>query len=151
MNKIKIFFTVPGAPVAQGRARFTTKNGYAGAYDPEKSRDYKNYIRLAAAKEMAGRPPLEGALCLNVAILRPIPKSFSKKKVELAVRGAISPVTRPDVSNYIKLIEDACNGIIWQDDSQITFLICGKYYSHQPRVEIMVSNLDGTEREAGRE
>lgn len=37
-------------------------------------------------------------------------------------------VSRPDLTNLIKIIEDACNGIIYKDDSQIVRLISEKRY-----------------------
>lgn len=75
----KINFTVFGTPVAQGRPRATTVDGRVRMYDPKKSRDYKDYIRLVASEH---RPQqlLDGPISLKVYIFRPIPKSFSKKK-----------------------------------------------------------------------
>lgn len=60
-------FTIYGEPVAQGRPRFSTAGGYPRAYDPAKSRDYKDYIRLAAAGEMKGQAPMSAvALCASL-------------------------------------------------------------------------------------
>lgn len=36
---------------------------------------------------------------------------------------------KPDVDNYAKAILDACNGILWADDSQIIDLKCSKQWS----------------------
>ncbi|WP_341532715.1 RusA family crossover junction endodeoxyribonuclease [Latilactobacillus sakei] len=33
--------TITGEPVAAGRPRFSSRGGFAKAYDPKKSRDYK--------------------------------------------------------------------------------------------------------------
>ncbi len=136
-------FTIYGEPVAQGRPRFSTAGGYPRAYDPAKSRDYKDYIRLAAAAEMNGQAPLSGPLSISVRVYRPIPSSYSKKKRDAAERGAIRPTTKPDVSNYVKTIEDALNGICWNDDSQIVAYHepFGKYYSATPRIEVEVEQI----------
>lgn len=134
----EISFTVYGEPVAQGRPKFTTVNGHAKAYDPEKSRNYKEIVRLEALKV---RPeiPLEGALSLTVKAYRSIPKSFSKKKAEAAKRGELRPVTKPDLDNLIKGVKDSLKTIIWRDDSQVVdFGNSGKWYSDVPRVEITV-------------
>jgi len=45
-----IRFTVYGEPVAQGRPRATNINGHIRMYDPKKSRDFKDYVRLVASE-----------------------------------------------------------------------------------------------------
>lgn len=132
-----IAFTVYGEPVAQGRPRLATINGHARAYDPKKSRDYKDYVKLAAAAH-APAALLEGALCIAVKVFRPIPKSFSKKKVAEAERGQIRPTSKPDADNYVKGIKDALNTVIWKDDSQIVDMHVTKWYSQRPRVEVEI-------------
>ena len=136
MVKLIIF----GDPVAQGRPRATTINGKARVYDPRKSRDYKNYIRMEAAKE-APQQLIENPVVLHLSLYRSIPKSFSKKKTELAEQGKIRPTTKPDASNYLKLVEDALNGVIWKDDAQIVRVLVDKYYSSKPRIEIEIEEL----------
>ena len=140
-----IKLTIYGEPVAQGRPRFSTQNGFARAYDPAKSRDYKDYIRLAAAQQMENQQPLDGALSLGVRVYRSIPKSFGKRKAEQAEKGEIRPTTRPDIDNYVKGIKDALKSICWRDDSQIVAYHepFGKYYSATPRIEIEVKKLKG--------
>lgn len=136
MNDIK--FTVYGEPVAQGRPKFTTVHGYAAAYDPEKSKSYKQIVRGEAVKV---RPdvPLAGAISLTVKVYRSIPKSFSKKKTAAAISGEVRPITKPDLDNVIKGIKDALKSVIWRDDSQVVDLAdSGKWYSDVPRVEITV-------------
>jgi Holliday junction resolvase RusA-like endonuclease len=137
-----IQFTVYGEPVAQGRPRFTTINGHAKAYDPAKSRDYKQYVRLVASQHKPDKP-LEGALALQVNIYRSIPKSFSKKKHTQAENGEIRPTTKPDVDNFLKVIKDALKGIVWKDDSQVVSAMVNKWYSEQPRVEVTCYRLEG--------
>jgi Holliday junction resolvase RusA-like endonuclease len=136
-----IEFTVYGEPVAQGRPRATTIAGKVRMYDPAKSRDYKDYIRLAASQE-APETPLEGALLLVVDIYRPIPKSFSKKKTAQAEAGEIRPTTKPDVDNYIKTIKDALKNIMWRDDSQVVEVVARKWYSQKPRIEVEIQPLE---------
>ena len=139
-----IHLVITGEPVAQGRPRFSTQGGRPRAYDPAKSRDYKQYIRLAASQQMGTTPPLEGALALGVCVYRPIPKSFSKRRREAAGRGELRPITKPDLDNYVKAAKDALNGVVWRDDSQIVDYIepFGKYYSERPRIEIVVTTLE---------
>lgn len=133
---MSIHITIPGEPVAQGRPRFSTQHGFVRAYDPAKSRSYKDHVRTVAIQQCPQR--LLGPVMMTVDIYRGIPKSWSKKKQEQAERGIIKPTLKPDVDNYIKGIKDALNGVAYVDDSQVTVLLISKYYDRVPRVEIKV-------------
>lgn len=135
-----IEFTVYGEPVAQGRPRLAVIAGRAMAYDPKKSRDYKDYVKLAAA-DKAPSKLFEGPLVLVVKVYRPMPKAFSKKKAAEAEAGLIRPITKPDTDNYLKGIKDALNKVIWVDDSQIVDEYVSKWYSDRPRVEVSISEV----------
>jgi Holliday junction resolvase RusA-like endonuclease len=136
-----IQFTVYGEPVAQGRPRATMIDGHIRMYDPKKSRDFKEYVKLVASEH---RPEklLEGPISLVVKVYKPTLKSFSKKKKAAAEAGQLRPTSKPDVSNYLKLIEDALTGVIWKDDSQIIDCSISKYYSETPRTEIQIKEMD---------
>jgi len=132
-----ILFTVYGESVAQDRSRATTINGQVRMYDPKKSIEFKDYVKLVAS-EHHPEQLLEGPLYLEVIIFKPTLKSFSKKKKTAAERGEIRPTTKPDVDNYVKSIKDACNKVIWKGDSQIVDLHFLEFYSENPRVEVSV-------------
>ena len=74
--------------MAQGRPKFVKATGRA--YDPAKSRDYKDYVKLAAAVHMNGKPPLTGPLALTIRVYRSMPKGLSKKKAALAEAGSFT-------------------------------------------------------------
>ncbi|AKG05541.1 hypothetical protein AAV35_012800 [Salimicrobium jeotgali] len=135
-------FTIPGAPVAQGRPR-AGKNRYGKTvmYDPAASRNYKKQVKLIA-QQHAPKKPLEGPLNVFIVVHRPMPKSFSKQHRKQAEAGIIRPKTKPDNTNYAKGIEDAMNGVIYKDDSMIVDLIVSKFYSEVPRVEVQVTELE---------
>ncbi len=137
-----IQFTVHGNPVAQGRPKFSTAGGFVRAYDPAKSRDYKDYVRLAAAEHA---PPklLDGPLAVMVTAYRSIPKSFSKKKAAAAEAGEIYPVSKPDADNYLKGVKDALKGVMWIDDSQVVDAYARKRYSFRPRIEVKIRQIGG--------
>ena len=49
-----------------------------------------------------------------------------------------------DVDNLLKLVLDACNGLVWKDDSQVTKLIGEKFlYSEEPRTEVRIWTRTG--------
>ena len=142
---MNISFTVWGEPVAQGRGRAAVVNGKVIVYDPKKSRDYKREVKAEAVK-VRPEKPWEGPVSLTVKVYKSIPKSFSRRKRELALTGKIRPTTKPDLKNVIAGIEDALKGIIWRDDSQVVdFGDSGKWYSENPRVEIIVKYINDDE------
>jgi Holliday junction resolvase RusA-like endonuclease len=130
-----IQFTVYAEPVAQGRPRFTTTGGHVKAYDPARSREYKQYIRLVASQHKPEKP-FEGPLCLVVDVYRAIPKSFSRKKRQQAIDGVLRPTTKPDSDNYLKAVKDALKQVMWADDSQVVDVRVRKWYSETPRIEV---------------
>lgn len=135
-----IQFEIPGQPVAQGRPRASTRGGFVKMYDPPESKRYKQHVRSAAIP-YAPKEPLEGPLEVRMTFYRRTLKSFTKKEEREAADGILRPTTRPDSSNYIKGVEDALNGLMWKDDSQIVTLIAEKYYSDEPRVFVEIIEL----------
>lgn len=124
---------IPGDAVPQGRPRVVRIGGRTIAYDPPKSKAYKALVRQCAAQN-APKEPLDGAVTLDVRIYRSVPKSWNKKKRDAALAGVIQPTTKPDVSNVVKGIEDALNGIWYKDDSQIVHEYSMKQYAREPGV-----------------
>jgi Holliday junction resolvase RusA-like endonuclease len=112
-----------GTPVAQGRARSTLikkKDGtqFISHYDPVKSRDYKDFIKRRIAIKGVPAVLIDEPVVLScrVYILKPKSKRYgpkSKKKEE------IFPAGKPDLSNYLKGIEDASEGLVVRNDSTI--------------------------------
>jgi len=136
-----IKFTVYGEPVAQGRPKAAVISGRAIVYDPKKSRDFKRDVKAVAQAHVPERL-LTGALILEAKIYRPIPKSFSRKKREAALRGEIRPTTKPDLKNYISGIEDSLEKVIYENDSQIVgYGDTGKFYGDPPRVEVEIREV----------
>ena len=141
MQKLK--FEVPGSPIGQGRPKFSTINGHAVAYDPEKSRKYKAYVKLLATQAMKeqGFTMIDGPCCLDIMAFFEVPKSKSKKFREAALSGLEYPTKKPDLQNIIKGIEDALNGLAYKYDALIVKLGVVKLYSEVPRVEVILREI----------
>ena len=147
-----IHFVVYGEPVAKARAR-VCKTGFA--YTPEKTVNYENLVKMCYIESKCEKFNEGEMLYLRVKAYFSIPKSASKKKHEQMSLGEIRPIKKPDMSNVIKIIEDALNKIAFNDDSQIVKINAEKYYSVEPRVEVWISkafkeritNLDKPETE----
>lgn len=124
-----------GEPVPAGRPRF----GKGHAHDPKKSREYKHTVSEAASLQYHGELLHDTPLKVDVKVYRHIQSSVSKVERERRISGEHRPIVKPDASNYLKLIEDALTGIIWEDDNLITDVSCSKYYSDEPRIEVTVT------------
>lgn len=131
-------FTIPGVPVGKGRPKFSTFNGHAVAYTPEKTVNYENLVKLSF--QASGEEPFGRETQLKAIILAyfPIPKSTSKKKREEMQTDLILPTKKPDTDNIAKAILDALNGVAYYDDAQVVELHVVKKYSEEPRAEVMI-------------
>ncbi|MDL2280831.1 RusA family crossover junction endodeoxyribonuclease [Selenomonadales bacterium OttesenSCG-928-I06] len=135
-----IKFTVYGEPLAQGRPRFARHGAFVRTYEQEKFTNHKTLVRYAAIEVKPESLLLSPVKCI-IRLYKSPPKSFSKKKLELALSEKLRPTTKPDIDNCIKLIYDALNGVIWKDDTQVVESICSKYYSDNPRTEIEIEEI----------
>jgi Holliday junction resolvase RusA-like endonuclease len=124
-------FTIYGNPKALKRHR-TTKSGHT--YDPSKD-DKENLI--AQAVKHRPEKPLEGSLSVRLMFVFPRPKSHYNK-AGIKPDAPYSKISKPDLTNLAKLVEDALNGIFWKDDAQITSLVMSKMYGEIPQTYIEV-------------
>ena len=138
--RITVIFKVPGEPVAQARARFARRGNFTVAYDPKKSKTYKEWVAVHA-REAFGLPPIENAVRLVIDVYKSVPASWPKKKRAEALSGALLPSVKPDWDNYAKCLCDGMKGVIYKDDSQVVSAEVNKHYSAEPRVEIMVQEV----------
>lgn len=136
-----ITIRVPGDPVAKGRPRATAIGGHARMYTPSSTRAYEHRVAVAAREAMAKAPPLEGALSVSIEVTMQIPASWARAKKADALAGLVMPTGRPDLDNLVKALTDACNGVVWRDDSQIVRLMAEKRYGEQPGASISVIPL----------
>lgn len=139
----ELTFTIPGEPCAQGRPRFSTKNGCFRAIDPAKSRNYKAYIKYIATDEAQkqGWMYTELPISLTIKAYLPIAASKSKKFKAAALAGEERPTKKPDIDNIFKTVTDAMSGILYKDDKQIVSTNLSKWYSDEPRLEVHIEVL----------
>ena len=136
-----VSFSVPVAPTAKGRPKFTVRGGYAKAYTPKKTRDFELLVEDFARRAMGARQPELSPVAVNLEFLLPIPASWSRHKRQTALDGALLPVSRPDIDNYAKAVLDSLNGIVFADDALVVELHSSKRYSDSPRTAVSVTRL----------
>ncbi|BAP85514.1 Holliday junction resolvase [Paucilactobacillus hokkaidonensis JCM 18461] len=133
---------IPGEPVAQGRPRFVSRGKFVTTYDPPKSKLYKKHI-VEVVTQTWSNEILDKPLSVMIKVYRSIQKSTSKKQYSLKATGAVLPIKKPDVDNYTKGILDGLSQAdIWTDDNLVCEVITQKQYSDNPRVEIVIKEIN---------
>ena len=139
-NRIEVArLTIPGHPVGKQRVRVVrSRAGFPVAYTPAKTKNYETLVRELFIIKYPAFTPLDEPVEIDMEISIAIPKSASKKRQRQMEAGLIWPTTRPDMSNVVKAVEDALNGVAYRDDSLIVRGVTEKKYSWTPRVEITI-------------
>lgn len=135
-------------PVEQARPRATRMRKGIRVYDPKKVTIFKRQLGMLAKQQMLDRglEPYDGPLEVRMEFYRPVQASISKKERARRLSGAHRPTVKPDLSNYIKALEDGLNGIIWIDDNRIVQIVAEKKYSDRPRIVIEVNKVDEVDK-----
>ena len=134
--------TVYGEPTGKQRPKFSTYNGHAVAYTPQKTVNFENLVKLTYHQQCGDKPfPKDISLRAEIHAYFTIPKSTSKIRREMMLKGQINPTKKPDTDNIAKCALDALNGIAYYDDAQIVSLLVTKSYSDTPRTEIFINTI----------
>lgn len=135
-------------PVEQARPRTTRFGKGIRLYDPKKVTVYKQQLGYLVRQAMQerGLEPFDGELTVRFEFYRPVQTSISRKERSRRLLGVHRPTVKPDLSNYIKALEDGLNGIIWIDDNRIVQIVAEKKYSDRPRIVIEVNKVDEVEK-----
>ena len=146
----KIEFFVPGTPVGKGRPRAARRGAGVVMFTPEKTADYEALAAATAAAAMASGAPaahqlLDGPLEAVLEMRFPVPASWSKARRARALAGAEWHTSKPDADNVAKAVLDACNGVVFRDDSQVVILIATKAFSEEPGVRVVIREVQTAE------
>jgi Holliday junction resolvase RusA-like endonuclease len=135
-NYTNLEMTYYGEPKSQARPRSTSMNG-GFFYDPSKS--LKQWVLSQVISQLPPNfKPSDDGVEMSMRFYRAMPKSGSKVNKVLMELGVIRPSGRPDIDNFIKLVQDALNKTLYTDDSNIVTLKAEKFYSVKPRVELSI-------------
>lgn len=120
-----LLVVVDAPPVPKGRARVVTlRSGKVAAFTPK--RTYAASLQVGWLMKLAWR-------------MEPDADSHFDVDMVFYVR---SPKTRGDLDNFVKLVLDAGNGVIWADDQQVTVAKAQRLVDRKnPRTEIQIRRL----------
>jgi len=127
---MRIKATIMVEPVPKGRPRMAVKGGRQFVYTPQKTVHAESLIREVLVNKGyfdSGIP-----LVLHAVFYRQKPKSLPKR--------VTFPVTKPDLSNLLKTLEDAMEKFVYGNDSQIVEMHVKKEFGIPPRIEFAIES-----------
>ena len=134
-------FKIDGEPVAKGRPRFVVRGKFVQTYTPAKTKGAEKAI-IAQLKKQYKKAPLNGPCNVTMRFAFSIPKSYSKKKREEIEKANMAHTIKPDCDNICKLVSDAMNGLIYEDDCLVNELHIYKSYTFgEPYTEIEITGV----------
>ena len=147
-------FTILGEPTGKGRPETKVMYSEKGFKDqrtgkvrntlvnnvtPKKTVIYENRVKEEYRLQCGNYRFPDGAMLdMRIIAYYGIPKSQTKKKKELMKRQLLRPTKKPDMDNVVKIIADSLNQVAYRDDTQIVDCQCRKFYSENPRVEVII-------------
>lgn len=148
-----ITFELPGPCIARalkakiiGFGRKIPSNMFAKIHKTTKTEKWMEHV-AKVGQSVAPKKPWTGPITVTIDIRRGLLQEHmnSDRKLEQVLRGLIFPITKPDLSNYAKGIEDALNKIIYKDDAQIVGLFVTKTYAEEEKTIVTVSKVHDAE------
>lgn len=123
-----VTFIVHGPPVPKGRPRTFTRGKVTRTITPQRTRDYESMVAEHALSALrvqhGGSWPMDARMHVMV--------------------DAYMPTRRlVDVDNLAKAALDAMNGVVYDDDSQVSRLTIERHYDPtNPRIRVAVEVLE---------
>ena len=139
-----VYFVTRGKFDYKAIKDFVHKVAFVQIYTPASTANYEKEIAFLV-KAFMTENKLEKfsddtPILMDVIFHMPMPKSWSKKKKEM-VCGQFNR-QKPDASNLLKAVEDALNGVVYHDDSQIVQVRVTKEWSFEGAMELLFVNAD---------
>ncbi len=131
-------FTIHGKVVGKGRPHFVRKTGVA--ITPQATRSYESIVRDMAMREMGESTPWDGPVAAVIVARYEVPKSWPKKKKEMALKQLIAPA-KPDVDNVVKIVLDSCNRVVYMDDTQVVTCVAIKRFSESAGLDVSFAEV----------
>lgn len=133
---MKYKFEVLGEIVGKERPRVNIYT--CRVYTPNKTKDYEFLVQQYFRMKYPKYETLKGRISINIIAYLKIPKSTSKTKIQEMLENKISPTKKPDVDNIAKSILDAMNGLVFEDDNQVSKISVEKRFALEEKAVIEV-------------
>jgi Holliday junction resolvase RusA-like endonuclease len=151
-----VAFTVHGAPAPAGSKRgfYNKHTGRVVITDAneKKARPWKALIHDAALQAMVFdgdgtngyMPPLEGPVMIEIKFWMPRPKHHFGSGRNAGVLKSSAPrfhTSAPDALKLARGVEDALQGLVYRNDSQIAVELLEKVYGEPARCDVRVVQI----------
>lgn len=137
---MRVHITVPGEPVGKERPRYSSKSGTM--YTPSTTLRYEKLVAMIYRASCGNMKfPADRPLDMRIQAFLSVPKSDTGPVRLRKLGGMIRPTKKPDWDNIGKIVTDALNGVAYHDDAQIVDAQVRKFYSKDPRVEIIIQDI----------
>lgn len=127
-------YQLNGEPVPSQRARHSKTSHHV--YNPQRALQY--ILSSQLMEQHAGLPLFEGPLEVLITWYMKMPKMGEKKR--LSTIGTYHYI-KPDVDNLERLLLNACNGVLFKDDCQVSRIVKEKIYSTEPKTVFIITEL----------
>jgi len=127
-------FTIMVEPVGKGRARTVRRGGKVITFTPQKTRDTEYDIRRLVMDMLINNKLRPFAPKVPLRIVA----TFYRLRPKGSPKRVLLPVARPDWDNYGKLLTDALEKYLYENDSQITTAVIKKRFGSPPRIELEI-------------
>lgn len=139
---------IPGEPVAWKRAGVNSRGWKPKFYD--RQLDVKSQIRAwfmhaltnyySGDNSSSREHLLAGSYDVRISLYFSAPSHLSRIELNILSWGLLDMNKKPDADNCVKLVNDAGNKILWNDDAEIVSLYIKKMYCKDgnPRTEIEI-------------
>lgn len=133
MREVKLY--INSAPIPQKRHRHNGNKTYDPLAGVKKA--YKNVIQVQMNQFLEhSEHMLCGPIHVTINFFMPLPNSKSSRKTK-----GLYHIQKPDIDNLLKFILDTMSGVVYADDAYIFKIESTKFYSTQPRTEIILREV----------
>ena len=146
MPILEIRFQVAGKPVPEGSTRAFPVKGKARAVvvhsNHKELMPWRDRIAYFCREAMLGVEwPKDQAYQIYVEFCFLRPKSHLTKKGNPSSNYRKFHTSRPDLDKLLRAIGDALKGIVFNDDSQVTFWMADKIYDTWEGVKVRIETM----------
>jgi Holliday junction resolvase RusA-like endonuclease len=113
------------------------------SFTPKRTASFQNLVRMAFSLAYPGFSPMDGPVSMAAFFYMPIPESMPKKIRAMAEadENAVPHIKKPDGKNMRWGVEDALEGVAFNNDSQVYQWRDRKTYSTRPRVVVEIRRM----------
>jgi Holliday junction resolvase RusA-like endonuclease len=132
---------VPGKPVPQGSKRpMRTKSGKMIVLDSSGKRlgAWRDRIAWGVKEKINGYSPTERPVHVEARFYFTRPKSHFRANGQVKTSAPPAHIKRPDIDKLSRSLLDALTDVVWQDDSQVTWLSATKHYGTEQGLHLTI-------------